>query len=127
MSDAKTPLEKILMILGVFHLEKRKWPLDATELQTFAVELGNPLDFSTYHRFRFIPRSVTQVTLDFCLWSKNEWTLGGQAEVRIQTEAPEAGHTLPLEVKIQSLAPQKMETKSYCLLEEARLTGKKSA
>ena len=127
MREIKTPLEKILMILGVYRLEKQKWPMDAAELQAFALELGKPLDFSSYHRFRFIPQSVTQVTLDFCLWSKNEWTLGGQAEVKIQGETPEAGHTLPLEVRIQSLTPQKMETRSYCLLEEARLTGKKSA
>ena len=127
MEQTQTPLEKILMILGIFRLERKDWPRHAAELQDFAAGLGKPLDFSNYHRFRFIPRSGLELTLDFCLLSLNEWTLGGQAEVRIKDGVTPVGHTLPLEVRIQSLAPQRMEPKSFCLLEEAVLSGKKSA
>jgi hypothetical protein len=128
MEQNQTPLEKILMVLGIFRLEKEQWPLDAAELQSFAKGLGKPLDFSVYHQFRFIPKSKVELILDFCLLPlNNEWALGGQAGVRIKREIPEMGHTLPLEVRIQTLIPQKVETRSYCLLEEPRLSGKRSA
>ena len=128
MEQPQTPLEKILMVLGIFRLEKEKWPLDAVELQSFAQGLGKPLDFSKYHQFRFVSKSKMELILDFCLLPlNNEWALGGQAGVRIKREIPETGHTLPLEVKIQTLSPQKVEARSYCLLEEPRLSGKLSA
>lgn len=127
MEQNQTPLEKILMVLGIFRLEKEKWPQHAVELQSFGLTVGKTLDFSTYHRFRFLPKTPHELILDFCLLSKNEWTLGGQAVVKIQPESPVTGHTLPLEVRIQTLVPQKVEAKSYCLLEEPVLTVKKSA
>jgi hypothetical protein len=127
MEQNQTPLEKILMVLGIFRLEKRKWPQHAVELQSFGYSVGKSLDFSTYHQFRFISKTQNELILDFCLLSKNEWTLGGQAMVKIKQEVPLTGHTLPLEVRIQSLVPQKMEAKSYCLLEEPRLSAKLSA
>jgi len=127
MEQNQTPLEKILMVLGIFRLEKQKWPQHAVELQSFGQSVGKSLDFSTYHQFRFFPKTQNELILDFCLLSKNEWTLGGQAMVKIQQEVPPTGHTLPLEVRIQTLVPQRVEAKSYCLLEEPRLSGKLSA
>ncbi len=127
MEQNQTPLEKILMVLGIFRLEKQKWPQHAVELQSFGHTVGKSLDFSTYHQFRFLPKTQSELILDFCLLSKNEWTLGGQAVVKIQQGSPITNHTLPLEVRIQTLVPQKVEAKSYCLLEESRLSGKLSA
>jgi len=97
------------------------------ELQYFGSKVGKTLDFSTYHQFRFFPKNSNELILDFCLLSKNEWTLGGQAMVKIQEGVSTADHTLPLEVRIQNLVPQRVEAKSYCLLEEPRLSGKLSA
>jgi hypothetical protein len=125
MEQDQTPLEKILMVLSIFRLERKDWPQHASELQSFAMALGNPLDFSHYHRFRFLHRSKLEMILEFCFLPFNsEWTLGGQAGVRIKPEVFEMGNTLPFEVKIQPLAPQKVEARSYCLLEEIRLPEK---
>jgi hypothetical protein len=63
MEQTQTPLEKILMVLGIFRLERETWPLDAAELQYFAQGLGKPLDFSKYHQFRFVPKSKMEVQL----------------------------------------------------------------
>src|SRR5579872_4265230 len=109
MEHNQTPLEKILMVLGIFRLEKQKWPQHAVELQSFGYSVGKSLDFSTYHQFRFLPKTHNELILDFCLSSKNEWTLGGQATVKIQQEVPLTDHTLPLEVRIQTLVPQRMQ------------------
>ncbi|HJT23071.1 MAG TPA: hypothetical protein VJ873_00730, partial [bacterium] len=57
MKEIKSSLEKILKVTSIFRLEKRKWPLHAAELQSFALELGKSLDFSKFHRCRFVIKS----------------------------------------------------------------------
>ena|SRR5258708_4216875 len=115
MKEIKSSLEKILKVTGIFRLEKRKWPLHAAELQSFALELGKSLDFSKFHRCRFVIKSNQEMVLDFCLSpSDNGWAPHGAMEVRIP--GMERGDTLPLKVEIKNLAPQKVEARSLCPL-----------
>ena len=126
MKEIKSSLEKILKVTSIFRLEKRKWPLHAAELQSFALELGKSLDFSKFHRCRFVIKSNQEMVLDFCLSPSGDgWAPRGAMEVRIPELERE--DTLPLQVEIKNLAPQKVETRSYCLLEEAGLPQKLSA
>jgi|GEM_PF-1575437 len=123
MKEIKSSLEKILKVTGIFRLEKRKWPLHAAELQSFALELGKSLDFSKFHRCRFVIKSNQEMVLDFCLSpAGNGWAQHGSMEVRIP--GMEKEDTLPMQVEIKNLAPQKVEARSYCSIpdfeEEAR-------
>ena len=126
MKDIKSSLEKILKVTGIFRLEKRKWPLHAAELQSFAMELGKSLDFSKFHRCRFVVKSNREMVLDFCLSPSGEgWAPRGMMEVRIPEMEKE--DTLPLQVGFKSLPPQRVEAKSFCLVEERELAQKLSA
>lgn len=126
MNEIKSSLEKILKVASIFRLEKRKWPLHAAELQNFALELGRSLDLTEFHRCRFVVKSNQEMVLDFCLSpTKEGWAPRGVMEVRIP--AMEGADTLPLQVEIKDLAPQKVETKSYCLVEESPAMRKLSA
>lgn len=122
MKEIKSSLEKILKVTSIFRLEKRKWPLHAAELQSFALELGKSLDFSKFHRCRFVIKSNQEMVLDFCLSPSREgWAPHGAMEVRVP--GMEREDTLPLEVEIKNLAPQMVEARSYCAIgpvEDAR-------
>jgi hypothetical protein len=116
MNEIRTSLEKILKVTGIFRLEKRKWPLHAAELQAFALELGRSVDFSPFHRCRFVVKSNRELVLDFCLApGKDDWSPRGLVEVSVPGK--EDPDTLPLESRIKALEPQKMESRSYCRLE----------
>lgn len=118
MKDIKLSLEKILKVTGIFRLEKKKWPLHAAELQNFALELGRSLDLSQFHRCRFVVKSNQEMVLDFCLSPSEEgWAPRGVMEVRIP--AAEAADTLPLQMEIKNLEPQKVESRSFCFVEES--------
>ena len=126
MKEIKSSLEKILKVTGIFRLEKRKWPLHAAELQSFALELGKSLDFSKFHRCRFVVKSNREMVLDFCLSPSGDgWAPRGALEVKVP--GMEKEDTLPLAVQVKSLPPQKVETRAYCSLEETALAGKLSA
>ena len=113
MKEIKSSLEKILKVTSIFRLEKRKWPLHAAELQSFALELGKSLDFTQFHRCRFVIKSNQEMVLDFCLSPAGDgWAPRGAMEVRIPDLERE--DTLPLQVEIKNLAPQKVEARSYC-------------
>lgn len=117
MKDIQSSLEKILKVTGIFRLEKKKWPLHAAELQNFALELGRSLDLSQFHRCRFVVKSNQELVLDFCLSPSEEgFAPRGIMEMRIPTE--EAGDTLPLQMEIKNLEPQKVESRSFCFVEE---------
>ena len=121
MKEIKPSLEKILGIMGIFRLEKQKWPLHAAELQSFALELGKSLDFSKFHRCRFLVKSNQELVLDFLLSpDSSDWAPRGAVEVRVPDMERE--DTLPMEMEIKNLAPQKVETRSYCSVgsEESR-------
>ncbi len=121
MKEIKPSLEKILGIMGIFRLEKQKWPLHAAELQSFALGLGKSLDFSKFHRCRFLVKSNQELVLDFLLSpDSSDWAPRGAVEVRVPDMERE--DTLPMEMEIKNLAPQKVETRSYCSVgsEESR-------
>jgi len=122
MKEIKPSLEKILGLMGIFRLEKQKWPLHAAELQSFALGLGKSLDFSKFHRCRFLVKSNQELVLDFLLSpDADDWAPRGAVEVRIPETDRE--DTLPLEMDIKNLPPQKVEARSYCsvnLSEESR-------
>jgi hypothetical protein len=118
MREIKPSLEKILKIASIFRLEKRKWPIHPAELQSFALELGKSLDFSEFYRCRFIVKSNQELVLDFCLSpAGNGLAPRGTLEVRVPTIERE--DTLPLEIQMKSLEAQRVEPKSYCLIEES--------
>ncbi len=113
MKEIKSSLEKILKVTSIFRLEKRKWPIHAAELQSFALELGKSLDFSKFHRCRFVIKSNQEMVLDFCLSpAADGWAPRWAMEVRIRELERE--DTLPLQVEMKNLAPQKVEARSYC-------------
>jgi hypothetical protein len=117
MKEIQSSLEKILKVTGIFRLEKKKWPLHAAELQSFALELGRSLDLSQFHRCRFVVKSNQELVLDFCLSPSEEgFAPRGIMEMRIPAE--EAGDTLPLQMEIKNLEPQKVESRSFCFVEE---------
>jgi hypothetical protein len=122
MQDIRKSLQKILKVTGIFRLEKKKWPLHAAELQSFALELGRSLDLTQFHRCRFVVKSNQELVLDFCLSPSEEgWAPRGTMEMRIPVQ--EGEDTLPLQMEIKNLEPQKVESRSYCFVNENGLSA----
>jgi hypothetical protein len=116
MDIQETSLDNILSLTGIFRMDKQRWPLHAAELQSFALDLGRSLDFSRFHRFRFKAESLREVILDYCLSpSASGWSMRGEAKLRMP-DGEGKDQTLPLSVEISPLEPQRVETKSYCLI-----------
>ena len=73
------------------------------------------MDFSKFHRCRFLVKSNQELVLDFLLSpGQDDWAPRGAVEVKVP--GMEREDTLPLEMEIKNLAPQKVEARSYCLV-----------
>ena len=117
MEFQETSLDNILSLTGIFRMDKQRWPLHAAELQSFALDLGRSLDFSRFHRFRFKAESHMELVLDYCLApASSGWAMRGEAKLRMEADKEGKDRTMPLAVEISPLEPQRVETKSYCLI-----------
>jgi hypothetical protein len=117
MEKTRTILKEILPMLGVFRVEKKRWPLHAAELQAFAFGLRKPLDLSQFHRLSFKPLTPGQLSVDFtAIPDESLWAGRGQAEIHFSLSDPLDGDTLPLKVRMVSLPAQQVEVRSYCAI-----------
>ena len=116
MPSMESALDKILVMMGIFRVEKKRWPFHAAELQSFAFGLGKPMDLSLFHRLTFDTQAHHQLTVHFTLLpEEGHLAPQGQAEIRLDLEEMEKD-TLPLRVRLIPLDSQRVEPKSYCLI-----------
>jgi hypothetical protein len=117
LNDHRTAFSDILNLTGIFRLEKNRWPLHAAELQGFALELNQSLDFRGFHRFRFQGISNEEVILEFWIQTAHpDWAKGRRARVWLDPHRETSGDSLPILMAIENLPLQKVEAKSFCLI-----------
>jgi hypothetical protein len=119
MNHPQTSLNDILSLTGIFRLEKGRWPLHAAELQGFALGLNRSLDFMSFHRFRFQAEKEEEVVLEFWIRTAHtEWARRCRAKIFFAAEKSPSEDTVSLSVRIQNLPSQRVEEKSFCLMNE---------
>jgi len=117
MQENPNALNGILNLTGIFRLEKNRWPLHAAELQGFALELNQSLDFRGFHRFRFQGISNEEVILEFWIQTAYpDWAKGRRARVWLDPHREISGDSLPILMAIEDLPLIKVEKKSFCLI-----------
>lgn len=125
METAKKTLGDLLPMMSVFWAEKKRWPLHAAELQSFAFAFKKPLDLSGFHRLGFQSFPSGQLWVNFTeladknLWVERQtsrWLPRGRVEIRFSAENREAD-ALCLTARTVSLPAELVEWKSYCVFE----------
>jgi len=115
MKEIKNDLNSILAVISIFRMEKQKWPLHAAELQFFALEMNYSLNFSHFHRFRFVALSGEKLKLELLYaLTPTGWAQKAQVLVQLGSPLTDQEANLPLEIQWKSLSPEKTEIIHHC-------------
>lgn len=121
----KNEMTKLLRMVGIFKMNLSRWPKNAAELVGFVNCQGWTVDVSSYYTLKFKPVSETALAVEMAWPAPGNWLTRLRVEIELKNSLPENGFDWTLKTK--TLSPEKRKTRSYCFIEPAKVSRRKSA
>ncbi|HXL74156.1 MAG TPA: hypothetical protein VN963_11095 [bacterium] len=121
----KNEMTKLLRMAGIFKMNLSRWPKNAAELVGFVNRQGWTVDVSSYYTLTFNPVSGTALAVEMAWPAPGNWLTRLRVEIELKNALPENGFDWVLRTK--TLSPEKRKTRSYCFIEPAKVSRRKSA
>jgi len=121
----KNNISKILRMASIFKMNVHRWPKNAAELIGFVHQQGWTVDVSSYYTLTFETFSENTFAMDMTWPAPGNWLTRLRVEVELKNTLPENGFDWVLKTK--TLSPEKRKTRSYCFIEPAKVSRRKSA
>jgi hypothetical protein len=121
----KNEMTKLLRMVSIFKMNLSRWPKNAAELVGFVYQQGWTVDVSSYYTLKFKPVSETALAIEMAWPAPGNWLTRLRAELELKNTLAENGVDWTLKTK--TLSPEKRKTRSYCFIEPAKVSRRKSA